>query len=80
MRAAAAPFNSYVDVDNPMNEFLTNLSADSSLLWAVFVLGVVAASALALSVVTGLLLRLATVLIAPFGRRNRNKDAAGKNR
>lgn len=52
-----------------MNEFLTNLSVDSPLLWALFVLGVVVASALALSVVTGLLLRLGTALAAPFARR-----------
>ena len=54
-----------------MNEFLTNLSADNPLLWALFVLGVVAASALAMSVVTGLLLRLGTALAVPFGRRQR---------
>ena len=52
-----------------MNEFLTNLSADNPLLWALFVLGLVAASALVLSIVTGLLLRLGTALAAIFGRR-----------
>jgi fumarate reductase subunit D len=57
-----------------MNEFLTNLSADNPLLWALFVLGAVVASALALSVVTGLLLRLGTALAAPLGRR----QTAGK--
>lgn len=51
-----------------MNEFLTNLSADNPLLWALFVLGLVAASALVLSIVTGLLLRLGTALAAIFGR------------
>jgi hypothetical protein len=52
-----------------MNEFLTNLSADNPLLWALFVLGLVAASALVLSIVTGMLLRLGTALAAIFGRR-----------
>ena len=52
-----------------MNEFLTNLSADNPLLWALFVLGLVAASALVLSIVTGQLLRLGTALAAIFGRR-----------
>lgn len=52
-----------------MNEFLTNLSADNPWLWALFVLGVVASSALALSVVTGLLLRLGLALAASIGRR-----------
>ncbi len=63
-----------------MNEFLTDLSADSPLLWALFVLGVIAASALALSVVSGLLLRLGSAAVALFGRRKTpNKDAANGN-
>lgn len=52
-----------------MNEFLSGLSADIPLLWALFVLGVVAASSLTLSLVSGLLLRLGSALAAPFGRR-----------
>ncbi|MDA1128747.1 MAG: hypothetical protein O2913_08620 [Chloroflexi bacterium] len=57
-----------------MNEFLIDLSADNSLVWALFVLGVVAASALALSVVTGLLLRLGEAVGSRLGRRR----ASGK--
>jgi len=45
-----------------MNEFLSDLSADSPLLWALFVLGVVASSALVLSVVSGLAIRLGSAL------------------
>lgn len=56
-----------------MNEFLKNLSAGNPLLWALFVLGVVAASALVLSVVTGLLWRLGPALAAAFGRRKTRK-------
>ena len=52
-----------------MNEFLTDLSADSPLLWALFVLGVIAASALTLSVVSGLLLRLGAAVASSIGRR-----------
>ena len=45
-----------------MNEFLTGLSADSPLLWALFVLGVVASSALMLSVVSTSLIRLGSAI------------------
>ncbi len=45
-----------------MNEFLIDLSSGNSLLWALFVLGVVAGSALALSAVTGLMLWLGASL------------------
>ncbi|NQW22980.1 MAG: hypothetical protein HQ475_05990 [SAR202 cluster bacterium] len=51
-----------------MNDFLANLSAESPVLWALFVVGVVAASALALSVVTGLMLRLGQAFAGLFGR------------
>lgn len=47
---------------NAMNEFLTDLSADSPLLWALFVLGVVASSALILSVVSNSLIRLGSMI------------------
>lgn len=56
-------------VNSQMNDFLANLSADSPLLWALFVVGVVAASALALSVVTGLMLRLVQAFAGIFGRQ-----------
>ena len=45
-----------------MNEFLTDLSSDSPLLWALFVLGVVASSALMLSVVSTSLIRLGSAI------------------
>ena len=47
---------------NAMNEFLTDLSSDSPLLWALFVLGVVASSALMLSVVSTSLIRLGSAI------------------
>ena len=52
-----------------MNEFLTGLSADSPLLWALFVLGVVVVTALTLSALSNLLLRLGAALAGFFGRR-----------
>ncbi len=45
-----------------MNEFLTTLSSEQSLLWAVFVLGVVAAAALSLTLFWGTFFRAAAVL------------------
>ena len=42
-----------------MNEFLTSLSSGQPLLWAVFVLGVMAAAALSLSLFWGAVLRVA---------------------
>ena len=53
---------------NLMNEFLTDLSSDSPLLWAIFVLGVVTFSALALSLVSRLAIRLGSALASPFGK------------
>ena len=52
-----------------MNDFLTSLSADNRLLWALFVLGVVASSALTLSLVSSVVIRLGSALAAPLGRR-----------
>ena len=45
-----------------MNEFLTGLSSGQSLLWAVFVLGVMAAAALSLTVFWGGVFRVAGAL------------------
>ena len=42
-----------------MSEFLTSLSSGQPLLWAVFVLGVMAAAALSLSVFWGAVFRVA---------------------
>ncbi len=44
-----------------MNEFLTGLSSGQPLLWAVFVIGVMAATALSLSAFWGGLFRIASV-------------------
>ena len=59
-----------------MNEFLTGLSADSPLLWALFVLGVIASSALMLSLASNLAIRLGSALASPFGRRKTAKKGA----
>jgi|GEM_PF-2447417 hypothetical protein len=57
-----------------MNEFLSDLSADSPLLWALFVLGVVASSALILSLVSGLAIRLGSAL---FQGKTTEKNMVG---
>lgn len=61
-----------------MNEFLTDLSTDSPLLWALFVVGVVVTIALLLSVVSSLLLRLGSAFAGLFRRRETvEKDTVG---
>ena len=55
-----------------MNEFLTDLSSGQPLLWAVFVLGVMAAVALTLTAVWGTFFR-----VAGFLRGLRRRPAAG---
>ena len=52
-----------------MNDFLTSFSADNRLLWALFILGVVTSSALMLSLVSSVVIRLGSALAARLGRR-----------
>ena len=56
-----------------LTEFMKNFSADSSLLWALLVMGVVAATGLLLyafwEVVIGL------VVAGPFSRKNRRRSS-----
>jgi uncharacterized membrane protein len=47
-----------------MNEFLTSFSSDQSALWAVFVLGVVIATALGLSLFWSAIFRLGSMIIS----------------
>ncbi|MDA0263339.1 MAG: hypothetical protein O3A93_10860 [Chloroflexi bacterium] len=50
-----------------MNNFLTSLSANNPWLWAFFVLGVTAVSAIFLSVLSSLMLKLGSGIAARFG-------------
>ena len=55
-----------------MNEFLTSFSSDQSVLWAVFVLGVITATALGLSLFWGAVFRLGS-MISSFTKRTSTK-------
>ena len=57
-----------------MSEFLTSLSSGQPLLWAVFVLGVVAVAALSLSVFWGALFRTAALLRGRRGETAADRD------
>ena len=45
-----------------MNEFLTSFSSDQSVLWAVFILGIVTATTLGLSLFWGAVFRLGSMI------------------
>jgi len=56
-----------------MNEFLTEFSADYTLLWALFIIGTMAVAAVALHVFWSLVLR--SVASLRGGQSKRNKDS-----
>ena len=62
-----------------MSEFLQSLSSGQPLLWAVFVLGVVAAAALSLSVFWGALFRTAEAVSALMRGRRDDLPPGGDN-
>ena len=57
-----------------MNEFLTNYSSDHTLLWALLIIGVVAAVAISLHLFWSGVFQ---VVAALFGRRSKSPEDAG---